>query len=145
MIDHIGRGEDLETIWNMVDKIRRILKLNCRSSHGVFHADNGRTFKGIISLPDVLELSETDIKKLAAVAPGCTLNIIADQSVKEKYRLHMPPKIYNFEEISCKNENCISHPDKFQHVMPSFSRSKESRFVCKYCEKSYSFNEIWDI
>ncbi len=145
VIDHIGKGEDQETIWNMVDKIRRILKLNCRSSHGVFHTDNGTTFKGIISLPDILELDKTDIKKLAAVAPGCTLNIIADQSVREKYRLHMPPKIYNFDEISCKNENCISHPDKYQHVIPSFTRSEESRFVCKYCEKSYSFNEIWDI
>jgi len=145
VIDHIGRGEDQEVIWNMIDKIRRILKLNCRSSHGVYHTNRGNTFKGIISLPDILELNETEIKKLAAVAPGCTLNIIKNQSVKEKFRLHMPPKIYNFEEISCKNENCISHPDKYQHVMTYFKRSTESRFVCKYCEKSYSFNEIWDL
>ena len=145
VIDHIGKGESLETIWNMIDKIRRILNLNCRSSHGVYHSDNEDTYKGIISLPDILNLNETDIKKLGAIAPGCTLNIIEDESVKEKFRLHMPPKIYNFEEISCKNENCISHPDKYQHVMTYFNRSSESRFVCKYCEKSYDFNEIWDL
>ncbi len=145
VIDHIGKGEDVETIWHMIDKIRRILKLNCRSSHGVFHTGDGNTFKGIISLPDILSLNDVDIKKLAAVAPGCTLNRISDQSVKEKFRLHMPPKIYNFEEISCKNENCISHPQKFQHVKTFFIRSDENRFVCKYCEKSHSFNEIWDI
>ena len=145
VIDHIGKGEDVDTIWNMIDKIRRILKLNCRSSHGVFHTGDGDTYKGIISLPDILTLNEENIKKLSAIAPGCTLNIISDQSVKEKFRLHMPPKIYNFEEISCKNENCISHPAKYQHVVTYFNRSKDSKFVCKYCEKSYSFNEIWDI
>ncbi|MDC7241088.1 MAG: bifunctional aspartate carbamoyltransferase catalytic subunit/aspartate carbamoyltransferase regulatory subunit, partial [Spirochaetales bacterium] len=79
------------------------------------------------------------------IAPGCTLNIIRDASVHEKFRLHMPPKIYNFEEISCKNENCISHPEKHQHVKTHFNRSSDSKFVCKYCEKSHSFEEIWDI
>jgi len=145
VIDHIGTGTDLENIWNLIDKIRRVLKLNCRSSHGVFHSNDRSVFKGIISLPDILSLGDTEIKKLAAVAPECTLNIIQDQSVKEKFRLHMPPKIYNFEEISCKNGNCISHPEKHQHVMTYFSRSKDSKFVCKYCEKSHSFDEIWDL
>ena len=145
VIDHISSGEDLETIWNQIDKIRRILKLNCRSSHGVYHSNNRTIYKGIISLPDILELSDTEIKKLAAIAPECTLNIIKDESVQEKYRLHMPPQIYNFEEISCKNENCISHPEKHQHVKTHFLRSRDARFVCKYCEKSHSFEEIWDI
>jgi len=145
VIDHISSGEDLETIWNQIDKIRRILKLNCRSSHGVFHSNDRTVYKGIISLPDILELSDTEIKKLAAIAPECTLNIIHEASVQEKFRLHMPPQIYNFEEISCKNENCISHPDKHQHVKTYFLRSNESRFVCKYCERSHSFEEIWDI
>jgi len=145
VIDHIGSGKGLGAIWDQIDKIRRILKLNCRSSHGVFHSNDSARYKGIISLPDILGLSDTEIKKLAAIAPECTLNIIKDESVLEKYRLHMPLQIYNFEEISCKNENCISHPLKHQHVKTYFIRSKDSRFVCKYCEKSHSFEEVWDI
>ena len=145
VIDHIGSGHDVEAIWNRIDKIRRILKFNCRSSHGVFHSNDRSIYKGIISLPDIMELSETEIKKISAIAPGCTLNIIRDASVHEKFRLHMPPKIYNFEEISCKNENCISHPEKHQHVKTRFNRSSDSKFVCKYCEKSHSFEDIWDI
>ncbi len=146
VIDHIALGSSLDEIWHQIDKIRRVLGLNCRSSHGVYHSSNRSVYKGIISLPDILKLDKTDIKKLAAVSPGCTLNMIKDQSVQEKYRLHMPPEIYNFDEISCKNRNCISHPEKHQHVKNHFFRAPEdSGFICKYCEKSYSYREIWDI
>ena len=144
VIDHIGRGDSIEEIWNLIDKIRRILKLNCRSSHGVFHSDDGKNYKGIISLPDILELNERELKKLAAIAPGCTFNLIENQSVKNKYRLYMPPRIYNFEEISCKNQNCITHPNLFEHVNNEFLKVGDGKFKCKYCEKTYTFREIWD-
>jgi aspartate carbamoyltransferase len=143
VIDHIAVGESLEEIWDQINRIRHILKLNFRSSHGVFHTSDPSKFKGIISLPDILDLEQKDIKKLAAVAPGCTLNLIKDQSVEKKYRLHMPPRIYNFEEISCSNENCISHPEGFQHINTMFTRDGDS-FVCHYCEKRYTFKEIWN-
>ena len=143
VIDHIAVGESIEEIWDQINRIRHILKLNYRSSHGVYHTSDPRQFKGIISLPDILTLEQKDIKKLAAVSPGCTLNFIKDQSVDRKYRLHMPPRIYNFEEISCKNENCISHPLGHQHINTLFTREGES-FVCHYCQKKYTFKEIWN-
>ncbi len=99
------------------------MKLNCRSSHGVYHSDEEGLFKGIISLPDILSFDEKQIKVLGAIAPGCTLNIIKDRHVYKKYRLHIPPRVYNFDEISCKNENCVSYPSCFEHVMPEFKRS----------------------
>ncbi len=146
VIDHISTGQKEQVIWDQIDRIRRVLGLNCRSSHGVFHSmDQAHRFKGIISLPDIMELGEKRTKKLAAVSPGCTLNIIKDRSVHKKYRLHIPPQIYNFVDISCKNENCISYPEKYQNVVTHFYRSSDYRFVCKYCDKSHSFEEIWDI
>lgn len=143
VIDHIGKGESIEIIWQLIDKIRRILKLNCRSSHGVFHSNDRVNFKGIISLPDIHAIGEKDLKKLAAIAPGCTLNIIENQSVIKKYRLHMPPRIYNFDEISCKNEQCISHPDLHENVQNEFYRIDRNFFKCKYCERTYSYRELW--
>ncbi|MBB6479057.1 aspartate carbamoyltransferase [Spirochaeta isovalerica] len=145
VIDHIGRGEELDHIWNLIDRIRRILSLNCRSSHGVFHTSDPDDFKGIISLPDVLSFDEKELKKLAAIAPGCTLNIIENSSVKKKYRLHMPPRIYNFDEISCKNENCISHPSEHENIATDFYRSSETTFICRFCDTSHKYHEIWDI
>jgi aspartate carbamoyltransferase len=145
VIDHIAKGRSEEEIWNRVDRIRRILKLNVRSSHGVFHASDPEEFKGIISLPDVLEISHTELKKLAAVSPDCTLNIIRDSSVQKKYRLCMPPKIYNFAEISCKNPECITFPAAYQHVAPHFYRTGGATFTCRYCGKRHDYGDIWDL
>ena len=145
VIDHIGRGRDLGSIWKQIDQIRRIMKLDCRSSHGVYHTSDPSLYKGIMSLPDILSFDEGQIKMLGAIAPGCTLNIIKDKRVLNKYRLHMPPRVYNFDQISCKNENCISHPEHHQHVLPEFIRADGTTFSCIYCEKPHKFEEIWDI
>jgi len=145
VIDHIAKGRPVAEIWNRVDKIRRVLNLNVRSSHGVFHTHDPTEFKGIISLPDIREFGPTELKKLAAVSPGCTLNIIEESSVRSKYRFSMPPKIYNFAEISCKNPECITFPAAFQHVPPFFYRSGDQTFTCRYCGRRHDYGDIWDI
>jgi aspartate carbamoyltransferase len=143
VIDHIGNGLPESVIWDRIDKVRRLLKLNIRSSHGVFH-NNAGSFKGIISLPDVLEFDEADLKKLGAIAPGSTLNIVKDHDVVKKYRMEMPPRIYNFDQISCKNEACISHPAALENITTEFIRQGKS-FVCRYCDREHSFEDIWDV
>jgi aspartate carbamoyltransferase len=144
VIDHVSSGSEVEDIWGHIDAIRRMLKLNVRSSHGVFHNNRGG-YKGIISLPDVTSFGGRELKKLAAIAPGCTLNLIHGHKVAKKYRLSMPPRIYNFDEISCKNELCVSHPSHLEGVTPEFARKDESVFVCRYCEREHQFREIWDV
>jgi aspartate carbamoyltransferase len=143
VIDHIGAGADIEAIWDRIDKVRKLLRLNVRSSHGVYHNNQGK-YKGIISLPDILDLGESDLKKLGAACPGCTLNIIKDADVVKKYRMGMPPRIYNFQETSCKNEACISHPAAMESIVPEFIR-RGDRFVCLYCEREHGYEEIWDV
>jgi hypothetical protein len=56
----------------------------------------------------------------------------------------MPPRIYNFQEISCKNEACISSPAAQVSIIPEFIR-KDASFVCRYCEREHSYEEIWDV
>ena len=145
VIDHIGRGSDIGAIWDHIDKVRQIMRLNHRSSHGVYHSSSETIYKGIISLPDILEFDERQLKMLAAITPGCTLNIVKNGRIEKKYRLHMPPRIYNFEEISCKNENCISNPKNFEEVRKEFYRSEDTTFVCRYCQRPHKFDEIWDL
>ena len=144
VIDHIAKGQPLEEIWDRISKIRKILKLNVRGSHGVFHCNDPQHFKGIMPLPDVHSFTKEQIKKLAAVSPGCTLNIIKDRSVLHKYRLAMPPKIYNFDEISCKNLDCITSRAAYQGVPPFFYRTVGDSFTCKYCGKRHNYGDIWD-
>ena len=145
VIDHIGKGKEIRDIWNQIDQIRHIMQLNCRSSHGVYHTNDPRHYKGIISLPDILSFDEKQIKMLGAIAPGCTVNMIRDKRVLRKYSLHMPPRVYNFNEISCKNESCVSFPGHYQHVRPEFRRADGTTFTCLYCERPHQYEEIWDI
>jgi aspartate carbamoyltransferase len=144
VIDHIGTGLSLPEIWNLVDKVRRLLNLNVRSSHGVYHSNTENKLKGLISLPDILDFERHHIKMLGAVAPGCTINFITDCRVIKKYRLQMPPRIYGFDQISCKNENCVSFPDHKENATVQFFR-KNDGFSCAYCEKSHQFDSIWDV
>ena len=146
VIDHIATGEPIEKIWSNIEAVRKILKLNVRSGQGVYHSFKGaEVYKGIISLPNIISFGEKDLKKLAAIAPGCTLNLIRGSKVAKKYRLSMPPRIYGFEEISCKNEYCVSNPKNNEGVTTEFLRKSGSTFVCRYCEKEHRFRDIWDI
>lgn len=143
VIDHIASGAPVEEIWNRIDKIRRVLGLNLRSSHGVYHSNTG-AFKGIISVPDLLSFGEKQLKRLGALSPGCTLNLVDQSQVFKKYRLGMPPRIYNFDDIACRNENCVSHPSHQEHIEPSFwRRNNGATFSCRWCEREHSYSDIW--
>ena len=150
VIDHISSGDSIEDIWGHLDAIRRMLKLNVRGGHGVFHNNQG-SYKGIISLPDVMSFGGRDLKKLAAMAPGCTLNLVHDHRVVKKYRLSMPPRIYGFDEISCKNELCVSAAANLEGATTEFLRKSGvgdpggAKFICRYCERDHAFRDIWDL
>ncbi len=145
VIDHIGKGDEIPTIWDHIHNIRRMLSLNLIGSHGVYQSETDKSYKGIVALPNTTEFDARKLKKLAAIAPECTLNIIQSHKVLHKYRLHMPPRIYNFDEISCKNPDCISHPQHHEHTTTVFYRAGENTFACRYCERPHTFREIWNL
>ncbi|PNR96312.1 bifunctional aspartate carbamoyltransferase catalytic subunit/aspartate carbamoyltransferase regulatory subunit [Petrotoga sp. 9PWA.NaAc.5.4] len=144
VIDHIAKGQNPDKIYETIMKIRKILKLyEIDSADGIFKSADGN-FKGYISLPDVY-LSKKEIKKLSAISPNTTVNIIKDSHVVEKYRITLPPFIYGFEELKCKNENCITNPIHNENIHVSFTRGKKDDLICNYCETSHTFEEIWNI
>jgi aspartate carbamoyltransferase len=147
VIDHIGVGQSVRDIWETISKVRKLIGLNVISSHGVYESTSREpgSYKGIISLPNHPDLSHTELRRLAAIAPECTLNIVEDNMVIVKYRLHMPPKIYNFKDIGCKNEVCISNPKHFENVNPCFVRvdDENNTFACVYCERVFRYQDIW--
>ncbi len=143
VIDHIGRGEQPEAIWDHIEKIRRLLDLNCVSSHGVYLGYSGESYKGIISIPGEAGMDSSAMKVLAAIAPNATVNIIENAKVVKKIRLHVPPRVYGISSIACKNPDCIAFPDNGEHVEQEFIRYGKDNFVCRYCEKPHSYYEIW--
>ncbi len=145
VIDHIGKGDSIETIWEHINKISKVLKLHVVSSHGVFQSKKDDKYKGVIAIPNTLEMEESSIKKLGAIAPGCTLNMIKENVVIHKYRIQMPPRIYNFSQIFCDNPDCITHPSHNEGAVVMFHRAKDNLFKCNYCDHTHAFKEIWDL
>jgi aspartate carbamoyltransferase len=145
VIDHIGKGEEIATIWEQIYKARKILDLNVISSHGVYSSHKDGKFKGVLSLPGMDKFDLVKMKKLSAIAPESTLNIIKDGLVQKKFKIHFPPKIYDFAQISCKNPDCISHPAHHESATPFFYKTESNTFICKYCDKDHDYKDVWDI
>jgi len=145
VIDHICRGQSPEDIRRHISTIMKVMKLeNGRGGEWVSTSTrNENTFKGIIFRPGEHTLERRHLKRLAAVSPGCTLNIIKDGKISEKYRVHLPPRIYNFVDIACKNNACVSNPSQSEGVPAMFRKTKNDQYVCKYCGHTHTFEEIW--
>ena len=143
VIDHIGTGGDPRQIWDHITKIRNILGLHLVSSQGVFMNEKKEHYKGIISVPGLRSLDDTQIRMLAAIAPDCTLNIVSDHRVKRKYRLGLPGHVRGLDGICCRNPDCISNPIYFEPVIQDFRRSNHGTFVCTYCNTPHEYRDIW--
>jgi aspartate carbamoyltransferase len=145
VLDHIGKGDEIDEIWDHINEIRKIINLNVIGSQGVFFSKKSNLNKGVIAIPNLEELDSRKMKKLAAIAPGCTLNVIKNHCVLKKFRIKLPPKIYNYTDICCKNEACISRPEHNENAVSSFSHLGENKFTCHYCEKEHEYKEIWNL
>jgi len=160
IIDQLAEGQSVENIWALMYMVRSVTGLNLPGGQGINTSPNSQDkFCGLISLPD-FDISQWDrlpLKKLAAMAPGSTLSIIRAGKTEKKFQLQVPPRIYNFPDISCKNQACVSHPSNMQHEVPPYFLRAASRdmaatnsdsstweFTCKYCETLYGFWQIWD-
>ncbi len=144
VIDHICRGEDKKAIRAHMIRIISVMELFGKGGEWITASrENPRATKGIIFRPDREALTESEINKLAAIAPGSTINIITGSKVIKKLRLHMPPRVYNLDSISCKNDNCISYPSHGENIPAEFFKISENTFICRFCEKVHTFKEIW--
>lgn len=144
VIDHILRGHTETEIRDQLIRIIRTLKLYGKGGEWVTASrKEPDQMKGIIFRPGHGEFGIKSMKRLAALAPGCTVNIIKDKHVIKKLRLLMPPAIYNFDDIECSNPDCISNHQQGEGIPAEFYRTAEDKFICKYCEKIHTFMDIW--
>jgi aspartate carbamoyltransferase len=144
VIDHISRGKTPEEIREHMRLICKVMGLDSlKGGEWVSTGSDGVTWKGIIFRPGHMELDRKSLKRLAAVAPGCTLNFIKGGRVVAKYRASMPPRIYNFSDLMCTNEACISNALQSENAPAMFVRTEENKYRCAYCDKDHSFSEIF--
>ncbi len=142
VIDHVNAGETPDSIRSHITTVLSVMKIGGRGGEWISQGSDGR-YKGIIFRPDHPALTEGEVRRLAAVAPGATVNLIRSGSVIRKYRLSMPERIYGMEALICRNESCITNPANHEPVLPTFRKSGENRYTCEYCDTAYGFKEIW--
>lgn len=144
VIDHIAKGESPKSIRESMQLIINVMHLdNLFGGEWISTSEDNIHTKGIIFRPGNIEFTRKELKRLAAVSPGCTLNFIENSQVKEKYRINMPPRIYNFDDLECKNEACISNRSQNENVAALFYKNSNNKYCCAYCGKEHNFKEIF--
>lgn len=146
VIDHICAGDTPEEIRSHLATLISVMALHGRGGEWVSTGSDS-SYKGILFRPDHPTPDESMLRKLAAVVPGATVNVIAQGSVQQKIRVHSPERIQDLPELICRNPACITHPDNREHIIPRFRRSfglhHRKGYVCEYCSTFHTFQEIW--
>lgn len=140
VIDHIGRGWSIQQIKEHMTKIVSVLWLYTPGGEWISRSSDGN-HKWIIFRPNS-DISDKQIRQLAALAPWCTINRIIKQQVSQKLRLSMPPKLYNLPQLSCQNHNCISHYSHHENIVAEFVRQEGQQFECIYCGQYHEYHEV---
>jgi aspartate carbamoyltransferase len=146
VIDHISRGEkEPYPVWDYLMKVMD--RMNFTMFKGSIHVGESKkepgSYKGIIFLPKIKSLTDSELKKLSAITGGCTVNQIVNNKIERKSKLSIPPRTYGIKGIGCKNINCISHESHIQNVPSEFITEKDDMMRCIYCDTPHNSKEIW--
>ncbi len=131
----------------VIEKIARLLKLSARGNTyrmGVVEArKRPGTRKGVLMIADRF-LDEDELRLIATIAPGATVNDIRDQRVARKRDLALPALIEGLQEMTCTNHRCITRPEYHEHVPPKAIRVGSGNAVkCYYCNNLMESHELF--
>jgi aspartate carbamoyltransferase regulatory subunit len=94
--------------------------------------------KGIVKVGG-RELTEDEVNKVALLAPEATVSIIKEYTVKRKFPLKTPDKVYGI--IKCSNPKCITNADEVKTRF-SIIHKKPLEARCDYCERVMKEDEL---
>ncbi|MBQ5539547.1 MAG: aspartate carbamoyltransferase regulatory subunit [Bacteroidales bacterium] len=126
VIDHIP-AQDLF-------KVVKILKLESVENQVTFgtNLDSKKLGKkAIIKISDRF-FEDSDIDKIALLAPNANLNIIKNYEVEEKRTVELPEKIKGI--CKCMNPKCITNAEPMQTKFTVVSKTPPA-LKCDYCGK----------
>ncbi len=89
--------------------------------------------KAIIKVADRF-FEETEINKVALVAPDAKINIIKDFEVIEKKVLRVPDEIIGI--VKCANPKCITNHQPIKTKFKTTYEDSNLKLHCHYCEKN---------
>ena len=128
VLDHIqaGRSMDIYKYLHLdtLDCCVAIIK-NAKSSK------MGR--KDIMKIECPIDFMDLDV--LSFIDHNITVNIVKDDRVVKKERLHLPKEIRNV--IKCKNPRCITSIEQGIDYIFVLANKEKEVYRCKYCEQKY--------
>jgi aspartate carbamoyltransferase catalytic subunit len=143
VVDHV------ENTPYVIEKIARLLKLSERGDifrMGVVEArKRPGTRKGVLMVQGRF-LTDEELRLIAAVAPGATVNDIRDRRVSRKRDLYLPAEVKGLPGMSCTNHRCITRPEYHEHVPPVAARvggSTSAAVKCVYCNNLMESQELF--
>jgi len=114
--------------------------LRVRENHDIYRGGTVKTSKtpsqerkGMLMI-EGRDFSINELRAIAAVSPGCRVNLIEGGQVSKKLQLTLPAKITNIPQMSCPNKGCITHIQHKESVSPAMVRSSQDLVSCDYCD-----------
>jgi aspartate carbamoyltransferase catalytic subunit len=144
VIDHV-EGDPY-----VVEKVTRLLGLRERRDTyrmGVVEPiKRPGTRKGVLMIKDRF-LDDQELRLIATVAPGCTVNDIRSGAVARKRDLFLPGVVEGLPDMQCTNHRCITRPEYHEHVAPKAVRlgaGADAKIVkCFYCNNLMESHEMF--
>lgn len=131
VIDHINAGSGFS--------IFKYLKLN-EVDYPVALIINAKSkkygSKDMIKIENTLNL---DYGVLGFIDPQITINLIENETIKEKVDLRLPSEIEDI--IKCKNPRCITTQERNPKNKFELIDEDTGKYKCKYCDQVYSWDE----
>ncbi len=101
--------------------------------------------KGVVMVRDRI-LNEQELRLIAAIVPGATVNDIQARRVVRKRDLYLPGVVEGLRGVSCSNHRCVTRSEYHEHIAPKMVRvgSVDANIVkCFYCNHFMASHEMF--
>jgi aspartate carbamoyltransferase catalytic subunit len=133
----------------VITKILRILKVQQRENifrAGVVEAiKRPGTIKGVLMIKDRY-LEDRELRLLATIAPGSTVNDIRSRRVVRKRDLFLPGIIEGLSDMTCTSHRCVTRHEYHEHIPAKAVRLEGNNgniVKCFYCNNLMESHELF--
>ena len=135
VIDHIraGKGKRVLDLLGIGDDYKHLVAL-------VMNVNSRKIGKkDMVKIAGIYVRDEL-ANKVALVSPNATINIIKEGKVIEKHKVTLPEELEGLGR--CPNPVCITNMENAGDVHTKFVLTKDDKYMCKYCERTFSAEEL---
>ncbi|MCI8488757.1 MAG: aspartate carbamoyltransferase regulatory subunit [Lachnospiraceae bacterium] len=126
VLDHIQAGMSMSIYRDL-----KLDRLDCQVAIIKNAKSSKMGKKDIIKVECPIDMLDLDI--LGFIDHNITVNIIKDDNIVEKKKLHLPSQVVNV--IKCKNPRCITSIEQELDQVFILTNQEKEIYRCKYCEE----------